>query len=362
MSGYTEKRKHERFDYDAPIEHAEIDSGKFITARMDNYSRSGMRFETDHALISGSDIYIKMEENPPPLYDFAIYDDCRAQIKWCRKADGLPLPHYTVGIQYYAPIIEYADKTAIVLDAKCPKCRTENLEKAQQCAGCGYDLTKVYPISLMGQPDPKSYTPKSTLEKILSIRRRIEGEQKQVTVLFTDVAGFTSISEKFNIHDVHQIMDGYFQILMNEMVVHEGTIIQFTVDGVLALFGSPLVLTDHAKSACQAALSIQKTLKRYHRHVESFFDLDFKVRIGLNSGPVIIDAIHDDLRIDYTAVGETTRLAARLENLADPGRTLVSANVYDEIHQHIKCDHLGKVYVKGKEEPVYIYEIDSSAS
>jgi class 3 adenylate cyclase len=362
MSGYTEKRTHERYDYDAPIEHAESNSGEFTTARMGNYSRSGMRFYTDQTLSSGSDISIRMEDNPPPLYDFAIRDECRAQVKWCRERADLSHPRYSVGIQYYTPIIEYSDKATAAIDAKCPKCRTENTMGTRQCAGCGYDVTKQHPVSLMGQPDPASYTPKNLGDKLLSIRRRIEGKEIAATALFTDVAGFTTVSTKFGRKDVHHIMDGYFQILMSEVTAHEGTIIHFTEGGVLAMFGSPLTLKNHARNAGQAALSMQKTLQKYQRYIEASYDLDFKVRIGMNSGPVIIDTIHDDLRIDYTAVGDTTRLAARLEGLADPGGILVSVNVYDQISPLIKCDHLGKIYVKGQEEPVYIYEIDSSPS
>jgi len=265
MSGYTEKRKHERYDYDAPIAHAESDSGEFITARMGNYSRSGMRFYTDQALASGSDISIRMEENPPPLYDFALYDDCRAQIKWCRKRAELSLPRYSVGIQYYTPIIEYSDQASAASDAICPKCRTENAEGVEQCTGCGYNVTKTYPISLTRQPDPASYTPKNVGDKLLSIRHSIEGKEKAATALFTHVAGFTSISKKFGCKDVHQIMDGYFQILMSEVTAHQGTIFQFTEGGILAMFGSPLTLADHTGNASQAALSMQKTLKKYLR-------------------------------------------------------------------------------------------------
>jgi class 3 adenylate cyclase len=362
MSGFKEKRKHERFDYDAPIEHAEIDSGEFIAARMGNYSRSGMRFDTAQALVSGDDICIKLEENPPPLYDLGIYDDCWAQIKWCRASNDLPDHRFSVGIQYYTPMIAYSRGPAPAGTPDCPKCGTENGREATLCTGCGYDLAKVTPVFLEGQPDPKSYTPKNIAAKMLAALPQIRGKKRPATALFTDLCGFRSLAESCTLQDLHQIMDGYFQILMNEVYTRRGIIARFTADGVLAFFGSPLSLSDHSKQACEAAIAIQNALHKYGRHVHTRFGLDLKARIGLNAGPIVIDAIGDDLRIGYMAAGDTTRLAARLESLADPEKILVSVNVYDRVKQDIHCDHLGKVYVKGREEPVYIYEIDDTPS
>ena len=165
---------------------------------------------------------------------------------------------------------------------------------------------------------PQSYTPKFLADKILTSRSSIEGERKLVTVLFADVANFTSISEKLDPEEVHQIMDGCFKILMDEIHKYEGTINQFTGDGVMALFGAPIAHEDHAQRACHAALSIQKALEKYGEKLKKDRGIDFKMRIGLNSGPVIVGAIGDDLRMDYTAVGDTTNLAARMESQPSP--------------------------------------------
>ncbi len=233
---------------------------------------------------------------------------------------------------------------------RCPKCQTEISDKAKFCSECAYDLTK-------GNRQPRSYTPKFLADKILSSRSAIEGERKQVTVLFADVAGFTSMSEKLDPEDVHKIMDGCFKILMDEIHEHQGTINQFTGDGVMALFGAPLALEDHAQDACHAALSIQKALKSYGKDIEKRFGLKFQMRIGINSGPVVVGSIGDDLRMDYTAIGDTTNLAARMESLAKPGTVLVSPNTYEKVQQQFELKPLGEVEVKGKEKPLAVYEL-----
>ncbi len=185
----------------------------------------------------------------------------------------------------------------------------------------------------------------------------IEGEHKQVTVLFADVAGFTPMSEKLNPEQVHQIMDGCFKILIDEVHDHQGTINQFTGDGVMALFGAPLALEGHAQNACHAALAIQKTLKEFSREIETKYNLKFQMRIGINSGDVVVGSIGDDLRMDYMAIGDTTNLAARMEGLAKPGTILVSANTYKTIRQQFKLKSLGEAEVKGKEKPLEVYEL-----
>jgi class 3 adenylate cyclase/tetratricopeptide (TPR) repeat protein len=183
----------------------------------------------------------------------------------------------------------------------------------------------------------------------------MEGERKRVTVLFADVAGFTSMSEKLDPEEVHQIMDGCFKILMDEIHNHQGTINQFTGDGVMALFGAPAAIENHAQNACQAALAIQNAIKRYSGELKTKFELDFKMRIGLNTGPVIVGSIGDDLRMDYTAIGDTTNLAARMESMAEPGSILVSPLTYKQVSEQFDFKPLGEADVKGKKEPLEVY-------
>jgi class 3 adenylate cyclase len=165
------------------------------------------------------------------------------------------------------------------------------------------------------------------------------------------------MSEKLDPEEVHQIMDGCFKILMDEIHKYEGTINQFTGDGVMALFGAPLSHEDHAQRACYAALSIQKTLKNYSDKIKQDYDFDFKMRIGLNSGTVVVASIGDDLRMDYTAVGDTTNLAARMESKAEPGRILLSGATHKLVKDFFEFYPLGKVEVKGKEQSQEAYEL-----
>ncbi|MBC2716483.1 MAG: AAA family ATPase [Desulfobacteraceae bacterium] len=240
---------------------------------------------------------------------------------------------------------------------KCPKCQRENPEDASFCNGCGLNLqnpASSFPIDLT---QPHSYTPKFLADKILTTRSAMEGERKRVTVLFADVAGFTSMSEKLDPEEVHQIMDGCFKILMDEIHNHQGTINQFTGDGIMALFGAPVAIENHAQNACQAALSIQSAIKRYSEDLKEKYGFDFKMRIGLNSGPVIVGSIGDDLRMDYTAIGDTTNLAARMESMAEPGTVLVSPITYMRVSQQFDFKPLGEAKVKGKEEPLEVYEL-----
>ena len=263
---------------------------------------------------------------------------------------------------------------------KCPKCQRDNREGAKFCIECGESFTVSCPKCNKALPpaakfcdecghnlqapkkspdysEPQSYTPKFLADKILTARRAIEGERKLVTVLFADVANYTSMSEKLDPEEVHQIMDGCFKILMDEIHQYEGTINQFTGDGVMALFGAPIAHEDHAQRACFASLSIQKAIEKYGEKLKNEGDIDFKMRIGLNSGPVIVGSIGDDLRMDYTAVGDTTNLAARMESLAKPGSVLVSANTYKITHDFFEFKSIGKIDVKGKKEPQEAFEL-----
>ena len=204
------------------------------------------------------------------------------------------------------------------LERVCPQCAHPNLPDSRFCEACGQDL-KGPPTPPLDYSHPNSYTPRFLAEKILTTRSSVEGERKLVTVLFADVANFTSISEKLDPEEIHGIMDGCFKILMDEIHKYEGTINQFTGDGVMALFGAPLAHEDHAVRACHASLSIQHALSRYSEKLKQECDIDFKMRIGLNSGPVVVGAIGDDLRMDYTAIGDTINLASRMESSAQPG-------------------------------------------
>ena len=243
------------------------------------------------------------------------------------------------------------------LSQVCPQCGYENLPGDKFCGDCGHDLTEAKPAPPIDYSQPQSYTPKFLSDKILTIRSDIEGERKLVTVLFTDVAGYTSMSEKLDPEEVHQIMDGCFKLIMDEIHKYEGTIDKFTGDGVMALFGAPVAHEDHAQRACYAALSMQRVMGEYGEKIEKECGVEFKMRVGLNSGPVIIGSVGNDLRMDYTAIGDTTNLASRMETNAKPGTVLVSSDTHKIARDFFRFEPLGKVEVKGKEEPVEAYQL-----
>ena len=222
---------------------------------------------------------------------------------------------------------------------------------------CGHDLNSPASSSPIDLTRPRSYTPEYLAEKILTTRSAVSGERKSVTVLFADVANYTSIAERLDPEEVHEMMDGCFKILMGEIHRREGSVNQFTGDGVMALFGAPLAAEDHAGHACRAALCIQESLAEYGQKIAMQFGIRFSLRIGLNSGPVMVGAIGDDLRMDYTAVGDTTNLAARMESMAEPGTILVTDNTFKLARDFFRFELLGETAVKGKKKPQKVYRL-----
>jgi len=243
------------------------------------------------------------------------------------------------------------------IEIKCPKCKAVTPAGGKFCMRCGFNLEQESDARPIDFAQPQTYTPKFLAEKILTSRSSVEGERKLVTVFFADVANFTSLAEKLDPEDAHQIMDGTFQILMDNIHRFEGTINQFTGDGVMALFGAPVAHEDHAQRACHAALSIQIDLKAYGAKLKKTYNLDFLMRVGINSGPVVVGSIGDDLRMDYTAIGNTTNLASRMETLAEPGSILVSASTHKLAKDFFQFESIGSVRIKGLQAPQEAYRL-----
>ncbi len=242
-------------------------------------------------------------------------------------------------------------------EVACPECNTFNRMGSKFCDECGYDLSKIKEASPIDYSEPQSYTPKFLAEKILITRSSMAGERKLVTVLFADVANYTSISEKLDPEEIHQIMDGCFKILMDEIHRYEGTINQFTGDGVMAIFGAPVAHEDHSQRACYASISIQKAMEKYGIEVEKNTGEIFTMRIGVNTGKVIVGAIGDDLRMDYTAVGDTTNLAARIQQTANPGEVWLSQETQNIIKGFFQVEYIGDQKLKGKAEKQPVYRL-----
>lgn len=202
-----------------------------------------------------------------------------------------------------------------------------------------------------------NYTPKFLADKILSHRGVIEGERKIITVLFADLANSTSISEQLEQETMHNLMDGCIKIILSAVHHYEGIVNQFMGDGVMALFGAPVAHEDHAQRACHAALAIQSAMETYDAKIQRDTGLEFKIRIGINTGPVVLGTIGDDFRMDYTAVGDTANLGARMESNAKPGKVMVSGHTYRLVQQFFQCQPLGRIHVKGKQALQEVYEL-----
>ncbi len=206
------------------------------------------------------------------------------------------------------------------------------------------------------EPPPISYTPKHLAEKILTSRSALEGERKQVTVLFCDLANSTAIAERIGPENMHTLLNRFFELALDEVHRYEGTINQFLGDGFMALFGAPIAHEDHPRRGVLAALTLQHTLQAHHAELGAPHSVDCAFRMGLNSGIVVVGSIGDNLRMDYSAIGDTTNLASRLQGIAEPGELLISESMRRLVESEVRLQALPPVQVKGKTEPVTPYK------
>jgi class 3 adenylate cyclase len=206
-------------------------------------------------------------------------------------------------------------------------------------------------------PAPLSYTPSHLAEKILTSKTALEGERKQVTVLFADLKGSMELLADRDPEDARAILDPVLERMMDAVHRYEGTVNQVMGDGIMALFGAPIAHEDHAIRACYAALAMQERIKHYAAEVQRRHGVPLHIRVGLNSGEVVVRAIGSDLHLDYTAVGQTTHLAARMEQLAMPGSILLTREVLKLAEGYVQVTALGPVPVKGLSTPVEVYEV-----
>jgi class 3 adenylate cyclase len=190
---------------------------------------------------------------------------------------------------------------------------------------------------------PQTYTPKYLAEKILTSKAALEGERKQVTVLFADLKGSMELLADRDPEEARKLLDPVLERMMEAVHRYEGTVNQVMGDGIMALFGAPLAHEDHAVRACYAALRIQETLKRYADDTRRSHGVEVQIRVGLNSGEGVVRAVGSDLRMDYTAVGQTTHLAARMEQLAPPGTVRLTAETVRLAEGYVEVRSLGPI-------------------
>jgi class 3 adenylate cyclase/tetratricopeptide (TPR) repeat protein len=204
---------------------------------------------------------------------------------------------------------------------------------------------------------PQSYTPKHLAEKILTSKAALEGERKQVTVLFADLKGSMELLADRDPEEARKLLDPVLEHMMEAVHRYEGTVNQVMGDGIMALFGAPRALEDHAVRACYAALRMQEAVKRHAEGIRRDQGVAIRIRVGLNSGEVVVRAIGSDLHMDYTAVGQTTHLAARMEQLADPGSILLTPDTLALVEGFVRVTDLGRMAVKGLPAPIEVYEL-----
>jgi predicted ATPase/class 3 adenylate cyclase len=206
--------------------------------------------------------------------------------------------------------------------------------------------------------DPRDYTPRHLVEKILRSKSALEGERKQVTVFFADVQRSTELSAELGPEGWHEILDGFFRILADGVHRFEGTVNQYTGDGIMALFGAPIAHEDHAQRACYAALHLRDELQVYAQELAREAGIDFQTRIGLNSGEVVVGKIGDNLRMDYTAQGQVVMLAKRMEEIAEHGRIFLTERTQRLVEGFLQLRDLGEFDVKGAPEPLRVYDLE----
>ncbi len=263
---------------------------------------------------------------------------------------------------------------------KCPRCQQDNPAHARFCLGCGSRLAQAcvgcgaelpgnarfclqcgqavatFTAAERSAP-PETYIPRHLAEKILTSKSALEGERKQVTVLFADLKGSMELLADRDPEEARKIIDPVLKLMMEAVHRYEGTVNQVMGDGIMALFGAPLAHEDHATRACYAALRMQNAVAHYAEDIRKRHGVDVQIRVGCNSGDVVVRSIGSDLHMDYTAVGQTTHLAARMEQLARPGTTLISDTTLRGAEGFVQVKALGPTPIKGLAEPVPVYEI-----
>jgi class 3 adenylate cyclase/tetratricopeptide (TPR) repeat protein len=252
------------------------------------------------------------------------------------------------------------------LECLCPHCHSSNEASFKFCSECGHDRGQASsapapPVELSFEEKLdkiQRYLPDGLTEKILAQRGKIEGERRQVTVMFCDAEGFSLLSERIGPEKVYSIMDEVFETLIHKVHEFGGTVNKMTGDGVMALFGAPIALEDAPQRAIRSALAIQRDISRLSdRKKEETGNRPIRMRIGIHTGPVVVGSLGNDLRVEFTAVGDTVNLASRMEGLAEPGAVYVTEETFKLTEGLFRFEALGEKEVKGKEAPIHAYRV-----
>lgn len=266
--------------------------------------------------------------------------------------------------------IKFCEQCGAKLELECPNCKAKIPLGKKFCGDCGHDLTHP-PLAIPKELsfDEKiaklqKYLPSGITEKILSQRNKIEGEKREVTVLFCDMKSFTPLSEKLGPEAVYAMMDEVFELLIHKVHEYEGTVNKMTGDGAMALFGAPIALEDAPQRAIRSAMTIHREITRFNERMRKEKE-DFspvKMRIGIHTGPVVVGTLGNDLRVEFTAVGDTVNLASRMESLAEPGTTYISEDTFKLTEGYFRFEALGEKEIKGKEKLLKVYQVIAPSS
>src|SRR5437773_9633664 len=251
--------------------------------------------------------------------------------------------------------VKFCGECGARLESGCAACRASNPPGNKFCGQCGASLVQAMPSTKFALPE--TYTPKHLAEKILTAKNSLEGERKQVTVLFADMKGSMELLADRDPEEARKILDPVLEHMMEAVHRYEGTVSNLMGDGIMALFGAPLAHEDHAVRACYAALRMQDSVNRYADGVRRTEGVPIQIRVGLNSGEVVVGAIGNDLKMDYTAVGQTVHLASRMEQMATPGSIMLTPDALRLAEGYVQVKPLGPVNVKGMNEPVEVFEV-----
>ncbi len=250
------------------------------------------------------------------------------------------------------------------MELRCPKCGAITPAAGRFCKECGHDLRSAVAAPPLGLSFEEKldkiqrYLPGGLTEKILAQRGKIEGERKQVTVMFCDMQGFTPLSEELGRERVYSIMDEVFEILIHKVIDYGGTVNKMTGDGIMALFGAPIAVEDAPQRAIRSALAIQREMTRFSNRLKSESGIGpIRMRIGINTGPVVVGSLGNDLRVEFTAMGDTVNLASRMEGLAEPDTIYVTEETFKLTEGLFRFEALGERQVKGKKAPVKAYRV-----
>jgi class 3 adenylate cyclase/tetratricopeptide (TPR) repeat protein len=268
-------------------------------------------------------------------------------------------------------LAKFCEECGTPLTLACPQCGASILVGKKFCGDCGSSLfpAPLASAQLSAAPirthrsveppssSPENYIPQHLASRIRSGKTAMEGERKIITFLFADIKGSMDILESLGPEESKKLLDPCIQLMMDAVHRAEGTISRVLGDGVMALFGAPLALEDHPHHALHAALRMQETVRRYASALQEHHDISLQIRVGINTGEVVVGAIGNDLFMEYTPVGHAVGLAARMEALAAPGSTLVTESTYRLTQHAFHFTSRGTVKVKGAKEPLAVYEL-----